>query len=568
MRPKTPSLPTPPRFGTPAEPSVQPSRLRPQIQDPQTHQSLPDPPISNPRNPGHGQTPAAIPGPSRVEVTDLPGLSREPATTLSSYLLNPGLLRNMQAADEEGLRYVVGRKFVDVKDVGTVYVEFDMSLGTYRAMDLYKKLAPGPALFRNAGESTWSPARQSSTGNPLKRPNADNSGGASAVPARQPRITSMPAHLKMATSELLSTYFAQLYPHLTHGERIMELRSCNLSPLQHIRLRDDLIVNPSALPEWVTQHRTRSLDASNPSRFDALHEEIEPLLLPLRNGKLLISRLGDYGGFSESVSREFLDGFLAKLGYLRNASDCLFRTDIPALFRADERTPFEFYNDGRMLPRLKHPRGATTEKPISATVSLKLVHQYAGRGTDSPDPEYLRYNNQKNKYPGRKPGEPDNESGESDNDWSDASDVELDSERNYETIRHDQQVIFTYVIDTRKMEIVLGEENHLLNTAARDKGAWFPEDELEALISTSKRGIESERLWLLDSTRSRAAKVDDIAYEAGYQSRMDIEERTHHGADNRYQYDALIDKVALAGKPILTLDRGKEWFANDIVWPE
>ncbi|MCU0072078.1 hypothetical protein N8H71_10770 [Pseudomonas koreensis] len=498
----------------------------------------------------------------------MPDLQRKSTTLLSSYLLNPSLLRNMQPPDEEGLRYVVGRKFVDVKDVGTVYVEFDMSLGTYRAMDLYKKLAPGPALFRNAGESTWSPARQSGTGNPLKRPNADESGGASAVPARLPRITSMPAHLKVATSELLSTYFAQLHPQMTHGERIMELRSCNLSPLQHIRLHDDLIVNPTALPEWVTQHRTHSLDAGNPSRFDALHEEIEPLLLPLRNGKLLISRLGDYGGFSESVSREFLDGFLIKLGYLRNASDCLYRTDIPALFRADERTPFEFHNDGRMLPRLKHPRGATTEKPISATVSLKLVHQYAGRGTDSPDPEYLRYNNQKNKYPGHKPGESDNESGTSDNEWSDVSDVELDSERNYETIRHDQQVIFAYVIDTRKMEIVLGEENQLLNAAARENGAWFPEDELEALISTSKRGIESERLWLLDSTRTRAAKVDDIAYEAGYQSRISIEERTHQGANNRYQYDVLIDKVAQAGKPILTLGKGKEWFANDIVWPE
>ncbi|MGE1176281.1 hypothetical protein [Pseudomonas sp. BW7P1] len=568
MRPKNPSLPTLPRTGTPADLSLEVPRLRPQIPDQQAHPSLPAPTTPNPGHPGQNQTAAAIPGTSRIKVSDLPDLQRDPATALSSYLLSPGLLRNMQPANEEGLRYVVGRKFVDVKDVGTVYVEFDISLGTYRAMDLYKKLAPGPALFRNAGESTWSPARQSGTGNPLKRPNADNSGGTSAVPTRQPRITSMPAHLKVTKSQLLSTYFAQLYPQMTHGERIMELRSCNLSPLQHIRLRDDLIVNPSALPEWVTQHRTRSVDADDPSRFDALHEEIEPLLLPLRNGRLGLGDLGDYPDFSESVSREFLDGFLAKLGYLRNASDCLFRTDIPALFRADERTPFEFYNDGRMLPRLKHPRGATTEKPISATVSLKLVHQYAGRGIDSPDPEYLRYNSQKNKYPGRKPGESDNESGESDNDWSDASDVELDSERNYETIRHNQVVIFAYVIDTRKMEIVLREENHLLNGAAGDKGAWFPDDELEALISTSKRGIELGRLWMLDSTHTRAAKVEDIAHEAGYESRMDIEERTHQGAYNRYEYDTLIDKVAEAGKPILTLDKGKEWFANDIVWPE
>ncbi|UQS13993.1 hypothetical protein [Pseudomonas sp. HS6] len=568
MRPKTPSPITPPRINPPADPAVQPPRLQPHALIPQSHLSLSDLLKAGNRIPDHNQPTAAIPGPSRVEISDLPDLPRVSATALNSYLLGPGLLRNMQPANEEGLRYVVGRKFVDVKDHGTVYVEFDPNLGTYRAMDLYKRLAPGPALYRNTGELTWSHVRQTGTDNPLKRPIAVTREGETAVPARQPRITSMPAQLKAAKSELLDAHFVRLYPQMTHGERVMALRSFNLSPLQHVRLRDDLIAHPSALPEWVSQHKQRSLDADDPARFDALHQEIEPLLLPLRNGKLLISRLGDYGDFSESVSREFLDGFLAKLGYMRNGSDCLYRTDIPALFRADERTPFELYNDDRMLPRMKHPRGATTEKPISATVSLKLVHQYAGRGTDSPDARYLRYNNQKNKHPGRRPGESDLESGNSDNDWSDVSDVELDSERNYETIRHDQRIIFIYIIDTRKMEIVLNEENHLLNSGARDKGAWFPDDELEALISTSKRGIESERLWLLDSTRTRAAKVEDIAYEAGYQSRIDIEERTHQGADNRYQYDDLIDKVDQAGKPILRLDQGKEWFANDIVWPE
>lgn len=568
MRPKPPSMPTPSRIDTSADPSIQPPRLRPQGQIPPSHDSLSDPVISGNRPPGHQLPSTAITTPSRVEFSDLPERSRESATLLSRYLLSPGLLRNMQPANEEGLRYVVGRKFVDVKDSGTVHVEFDPNLGTYRAMDLYRKLAPGPALYRNAGESTWSPARQTDTAHPLKRPSADNRAAEAAVPTRQPRITLVPAQLKAATSELLGTHFARLYPQMTHGERVMQLRSYNLSPLQHVRLRDDLIAHPSELPEWVVQHKTRSLNTDDPGRYDALHQEIEPLLLPLRNGKLLLSRLGDYGDFSESVSREFLDGFIAKLGYLRNDSDCLYRTDIPALFRADERTPFEFYNDDRMLPRLKHPRGATTEKPVSATVSLKLVHAYAGKGIDSPDPVYLLYNNQKNKYPGRKPGDPANELGESDNDWSEASDVKLDPERNYETVRHDQKIIFAYIIDTRKMEVVLREENHMLNAAARDKGAWFPEDELEALISASKRGIDSNRLWLLDSTLTRAAKVEDIADEAGYQSRIDMEERTHRGAYNRYEYDALIDKAAQAGKPILTLGKDKEWFANDIIWPQ
>lgn len=568
MRPKAPSTPTPSRIDTSANPSIQPPRLRPQGQAPHSHDSISDPVISGNQNPGHHLPPAAIPGPSRIEVSDLPELPRESTPVLSHYLLSPALLRNMQPANEEGLRYVVGRKFVDVKDSGTVYVEFDPNLSAYRAMDLYKKLAPGPVLYRNIDESTWSPARQTDIGNPLKRPNADNRAAEAAVPTRQPRITSMPAQLKAATSELLDTHFALLHPQMNHGERVMELRSYNLSPLQHVRLRDDLIAHPSALPEWVAQHKSRSLNADDPARYDALHQEIEPLLLPLRNGKLLLSHLGDHEDFSESVSREFLDGFLAKLGYLRNGSGCLYRTDIPGLFRADERTPFELYNDRRMLPRMHHKRGATSEKPISATVGLELVHEYAGHGRAEPDPEYLRYNNQKNQYPGKKPGESDNDSGKSDNEWSETSDVELDSERNYETIRHDQSFIFEYIIDTRNMEVVLREENILLNGSARDRGAWFPEDENEALISASRRGIPSERIWLLDSTRTRAAKVDDIAELTPYYDRSRIEDATHNGDRNQSVYDTLIDDAAAAGNPIVYLDKGKKWFANDIVWPE
>lgn len=560
MRPKPPSQLTPPRVNTPDDPNIQPPRLRTPAPDLQPPHSSSGPTVPRDTNPTHTPSGQATPELPKVDISDLPGLPRATASGLNSYLLNPALLRNLQPANEEGLRYIVGRQFVDVKGTGTVYVEFDTNLNAYRVMDLYKKLAPGPILYRNAGESTWS------TSNPLKRQHAAGTGGEPTVPQKQFSPEPFPAQLRAATTELLDGHFKRLYPQMTHGERVVWLRAYNLSPRQHVRLRDDLNADPRSLPAWAESHKLRTLDANDPTRFDALHQEIEPLLQPLRIGKLVHHGLGD---FDESVSRNFLDGFLAKLGYLRNSSDSLYRTDIPALFRGDERTPFEFYNDGRMLPRLKHPRGATTEKPISATISLELVRGYAGRGTKSPDPEYLRYNNQKNKYPGRKPGEPDVESGESDNEWSEVSDVELDDERNYDTLRHNQQFAFAYVIDTRKMEVVLREENLFLNNAATRKGTWFPDDELEALISTSRRGIESQRLWLLDSTFTRAANVDDIGEQAqsGYFSHS-IEERTHSGAFNRHEYDDLIDKVAQAGKPILRLDQGKEWFANDIVWPE
>lgn len=559
MRPKTPSPPGFSKGNTAADSLAELTRLRPQAPDPQLPHSLPDQTAAHQRNPGHTPPLADTPGLPKIEVSDLPVASRETSTGLDSYRLNSGLLRNLQPANEEGLRYIVGRAFVDVKDSGTVYVEFDANLGTYRVMDLYKKLSPGPALYRNTGESTWSPA----SNNPVKRPYPQAGDTDTHVPAKHPLTSPLSAH--EATTRLLNDSLLKMYPLMTFGQRVEFLRAYNLSPRQHIRLHSDLTANPRVMPEWAEQHHLRSRDENDPTRFDQLQEEIEPLLLPVRNGTLR----SDLVDFDKSVTREFLDAFLTRLGYLRNSSDCLYRTDIPGLFRADERTPFELYNDGRMLPRLKHPRGATTEKPISATVSHKLVKRYGARGTKAPDPEYLRYNSQRNKYPGKKPGESDNESGNSDNDWSDASDVELDTERNYETIRHDQQFIFSYVIDTRRMEVVLNEENHLLNLAAREKNAWFPEDELEALISTSKRGIESERLWLLDSTFTRAAKVDDVAAlaQSSYIGN-DIEARTHSGVANQREYDDLIDKVAKAGKPILSLPSGKDWFANDIVWPE
>ncbi|MCH4898231.1 hypothetical protein EIY71_06080 [Pseudomonas sp. CH235] len=555
MRPKPPSPPGFSKGNTPADSLAELPRLRPQAPDPQLPHSSPDLTAAHPRNPGHTPPLADTP---KIEVSDLPVASRETATGLDSYRLNPGLLRNLQPPNEEGLRYIVGRAFVDVKDSGTVYVEFDANLGTYRAMDLYKKLSPGPVLYRNTGESTWSPASHT----PSKRPHSQVSDVDTPEPAKQAQTSPLSAH--EATTRLLNDSLLTMHPLMTLGQRVEFLRAYNLSPRQHIRLHSDLTADPRVMPEWAEQHHLRSRDENDPTRFDQLYEEIEPLLLPVRNGTLR----SDLIDFDKSVTREFLDAFLTRLGYLRNSSDCLYRTDIPGLFRADERTPFEFYNDGRMLPRLKHPRGATTEKPISATVSHQLVKRYGARGTEAPDPEYLRYNSQRNKYPGKKPGESDNESGNSDNDWSDASDVELDTERNYETIRHDQQFIFSYVIDTRRMEVVLNEENHLLNLAAREKNAWFPDDELEALISTSKRGIESERLWLLDSTFTRAAKVDDVAAQAqtSYIGN-DIEARTHSGISNQHEYDALIDAVARAGKPILAFPGGRDWFANDIVWP-
>jgi len=569
MRPKNPLQPTLPRTNTPADPLIQSPHWRPQLPEPPLPQSTTGSgqsghqhPVYNPLTPGTHDLP-------RMEVTDLPVTSRETATGLSDYLLSPAFLRNMQPASEDGFRYVVGRKFVDVKDNGTVYVEFDANLGAYRAMDLYKKQAPGPVLFQNPGELTWSTTHQTGSGNPLKRPHPDGADSQATAPAKQSTPALLPAQLKAATDELLQVHFPRLYPQTPQNERVVLLRTFNLSPRQHVRLRDDLGANPLTLPQWVEQHRLRSLDAGDPTRFDALHQEIEPMILPLRNGTL--KDIGLLRHFEESISKEFLDGFLTKLGYLRNKNGLIYRTDIPGVFRADERTPFELVDSSHMLPRYKHQPGATTDKPISTTVSLKAVRTYA---SGSPDPEYLSYNSQRNKYPGKRPGDADDSasdsdsSSSSDNEWSDSAES-LDNERNYETVRHDQQVIFTYVLDTRGMEVLMTDDNDFFNRAGRKNGSWLPDDDLEALVSVSRSGIHEDRIWLLNSNLTRAAKVDDVVAQVREDHLRDaIEGRTHRGSRNLGEYDALIDAAERAGKPILKLDAGKDWFANDIVWPQ
>lgn len=196
----------------------------------------------------------------------------------------------------------------------------------------------------------------------------------------------------------------------------------------------------------------------------------------------------------------------------------------------------------------------------------------------APDPEYLQYNSQTNKYPGRSAGEAASDSSSSDSSdsdssssssWSDTDDpVSLDNERNYVTIRERQTEMFIYALDTRTLEVVPHEENHMFNSAAREQPqTWFPDDDYEGLISVSRAGLPAERIWLLNSTLTKGAKVQDITEQAGNRAES-IEAATHAGRTNKYEYDQLIDEVAASGKPILLLSGNKNEYADDIVWPE
>lgn len=528
-----------------------------------------------------------------------PGITQIPArqplhpladSSLAPYLLRPAMLRTMPLPDEHGFRTIVARKFVDVKNEGTVYVEFDDATGVYRATDLYKKQSQGPALYKNDGEATWSqrpPERETVA---LKRPVPDQPALETFLPDKHPRVESpslqrsveeppaspSPGNTRLSQNprtQLIDGPLQSLHPEKTAHELETLLRSYNLSPGQQTRLHKDMLENLK-IPDWAEQHKQTSRETGNPHRHDLLYSELEPNLRHLRNGT---ATTGLYE-LHLSLTHEFLDSFLVKAGYSRNRNNCLYRTDIPAVFRGDERTPFELANDGWMLPRYNHKPYATTQKAMSVTVSLKAAKMYGG---DEPDPEYLLYNSQTNKYPGRQPDDASNDS-----DASDVSDVsatspvassgsesdsslQLDLERNYETTRHKQQIQFVYAIDSRNMEIVLGEENHAFNRAANGPN-WFPEDDLEALLSVSRRGISADRIWVFDSSHQKAVRVKDLQdhvdnTDDAYARR--VEERTHSGADNKDEYDRLIAEVAAAGKPVLLLSGDKEWFANDIVWP-
>lgn len=616
-----------------------------------------------------------------IEVTDLPTRTitdhSQSDKSLSRYWLSENFLRGMQAPDADGLRYIVGRKFVDVDEGGvvhTAHVGLDANLGVYRMKLLTEQNPSGPVLYKNDGSPTWRLTAQISERPVVNHDQQTGSGSAAKRPAppvpdtaiapKRPRSSdtptyidqrlytasmrspdaqgyhefkprsgpesdtrfafrdrfgnwiqvdppiggfgSQPTHLTHWTDQqiwelygihgrdierfrgeaqasgkpphwvepnvthdpvvnLLRDSLRWLHPTLTSTEREALLQSYNLLPSQLSRLQQHLQTELT-LPQWAQAHKRMTEDAGNPHYLDQLSRDVINELNLKRDAR------HDWYAPETSMTHELREALLAKMGYLRNKNNCLYRTDVPALFRGDERTPFELANDDAMLPRYAHRPGATTHKPMSATFSLKEGLMYAS----ATDPEYLRFNSQTNKYPGRNTDThsdsdasdaSDTDSSES-SEWSDAgSPVAWDHERNYERTRERQTEMFLYALDTRNMEVVPHEENHMFNSAARDTPpTWFPDDDYEGLISVTKKGLEAERIWLLNSALTKGANVHDIQEQAGNRGER-IEASTHAGHANKHEYDQLIDEVEAAGKPMLRLPGNKNEFGYDITWP-
>ncbi|WP_223460885.1 MULTISPECIES: hypothetical protein [unclassified Pseudomonas] len=526
----------------------------------------------------------------------------------------------------------------------TVMVEFDTRLNTYRAKSPQEQGAFGPPLYRSVTGDVWSlnkpttyfdsnrytvshlPDAQgyyavSYGGSPFQAPESGfafrdeqhrwvrvdpaQARGDASVPVNLaqwtdgdiwklyrihgPEILLFRAEVQQtgkvplwvrrfaepATHLYLTDSLKWVYPQHSFAERAKLLRSYNLSENQQARLRQELA--SGQMPEWAEQHKLLTQNKDDDQRFKLVAEELEPYILKLRNEG------DDYGRqhkLRDRFTEEFFDEFLQHAGYQRNLHGALYRTDIPSMFRGDHRTPMELARDRRMIHLKGNATGSTTKRGFSVTFSLGNAIGYKKHlgGYEHP----LKYNSQANLYPARNSDsdstvtEGNRDGSESDSDSS----FVFDDSKDYPALRRNQHLGFIYVIDTRGIEVVPGWENIELNRT----GIHFDPDALEGRISMPTRGISAERIWLVNSELTRAARVDDIYTQAGADA--DAIEKATWAGDNQAvsyrkevvpgdgtffvpvtRYDQLIDEVAASGKPVLELPRDVEVFANDIVWP-
>jgi hypothetical protein len=349
------------------------------------------------------------------------------------------------------------------------------------------------------------------------------------------------------------------HPQKSRSECAELLRSYNLTIAQQKRLLADM---DNGFPEWTEQHKKLTQNTLDERRFDQIAEEMEPFILRMRNeGE---NHDFDSHPVEQRYEESFLKSYLEHVGYKRNQHYYIYRTDIPAMFRADLRTPFELARDKRLVKLRGNPSDSTTKSAFSATFG-------AANGLSYMEFDYYsnprHYNSQANLYPGHF-SDSDSSSGHRHNsaEESDTS-FEMDHSRDYPLLRRKQTLGFLYVIDTRGIEVVPRVENIYLN----DKD--FDGDTLEGRISMPTRGISAERIWLLSSDLSQAARVEDILRKAG-DSAEAIEKATWAGTDGAdfmrhgaTAYDHLINRIARAGGVVLKLPKGQNSYSNDVTWP-
>jgi len=349
------------------------------------------------------------------------------------------------------------------------------------------------------------------------------------------------------------------YPQKSRSECAELLRSYNLTIAQQKRLLPDM---DNGFPEWTEQHKRLTQNTLDERRFDQIAEEMQPLILRIREE-------GEQPDFDshpveQRYEESFLKSYLEYAGYQFTRHGYLFRTDIPAMFRADLRTPFELARDKRLVKLRGNPSDSTNKSAFSATFSAAKLKSYMFFDYYS-NPRH--YNSQANRYPGHF-SDSDSSSGNRHSSANDSdTSFEMDNSRDYPLLRRKQLLGFRYVIDTRGIEVVPRDENIYLNDMD------FDGDPLEGRISMPTRGISAERIWLVRSDLSQAARVEDILRQAGDKAEA-IEKATWAGTDGHdvysyglTAYDKLIDQIANSGGVVLKLPKGESTYSNDVTWP-
>ncbi|QTD32769.1 hypothetical protein [Pseudomonas fluorescens] len=317
----------------------------------------------------------------------------------------------------------------------------------------------------------------------------------------------------------------------------------NLSVMQLVRLCKELspagqfknLINDE-VPAWVKTHQYRTRLVTNEKLFDPFLPEIDAEIIRLRNQGEGTSLL------KASLTEPFFQELLRLSGFKRNTHNYLYRTDIPAVFKVDDRTPFDIARPAAMVPRVVSAGGATSEIPVSAMFSLKTAMDFANETKALAGKEAHQTSSGTSTPPA-------------------------------------QRIRFCYLLDTRNVEVVAGQDNRAYNPTRLERSyadgkTWFPSMKMEGHVSMSSIGFTSRRVWLVNSGMTRAATVEDIHLQAlkhatgSDQNPADaIESRTRAGELNRDEYNGLIDEVATAGKRIIELPAGQEIFSDDIVFP-
>jgi hypothetical protein len=602
--------------------------------------NLPDPPVPNlpPMNPadrpgvsldttpvlptvpgtGPGRADPSLPAwPPSTDLT-LPPTPNTGADVLFIYRLSSFSAGLLPVPGQDGFRVQAHRYYADIQSGETVLVGFDVATGQYRAKLRNEQNASGPALLLNADGKTWRLDSSVNTSRPMpvpdvqqagpshkrplideqqpgpsnKRPLIDEQPGAS-LPATPPGGPARPEPFYVERARKNEEQRVQLLEQLKdrfHSRNVdqslkevaLTMQPYNMSNQQIARLLDEY-QSTGVTPQWAKDHKQTSMDKTSTNRFGETYDELLAEILSLRNTG------AGFADFDVRFSRPYFIDLLAHAGYRRNKFFCLYRTDIPAMFRGDDRTPFEFTRDGHMLPRKELGEGSTSQQAVSTSFSLRDAKRYISHFGKQSGIEELLYNTQHHKYPGdmSNAGQGnvvDSDAAPDSGSDSRSSTMEIDvtriTEKDYYPKRHNQNFAFVYLLDTRNIEVVPGRENYRFNREALEMSrqaagqTWFPDDDLEGHVSVSKHGFSAERIWLVNSTGTRAARVKDLYAQSYDHSNLSfwneadvIEERTWAGAYNMSDYDDLIDQVADANKPVINFPAGVDIYANDVLFP-